>query len=188
MENRKNAAMSTQKMVMYAILTAITFVLQYVSMAIRTGTFSITLSLVPIVIGAAILGIKGGAWLGFIFGIAVLISGDAMTFMAFSIPGTIITVLAKGILSGVVAGFIFKLLRKKGSALSVTAAAISCPIVNTGVFIIGVFVFFLKHFMIDGVTVGALIFSFIGFNFLIELAVNIVLSPIIVRLINIRNK
>ncbi len=178
----------TKTMVMGAILTAITFVLQYVSMAIRTGTFSITLSLVPIAIGAAILGIKGGAWLGFVFGCAVLISGDAAPFMAISIPGTIITVLAKGILSGVVAGLIFKLFKSKSFVLSVTASAISCPIVNTGVFLIGVFVFFLKYYTDGGASVPAIIFSLIGLNFFIELIINIVLSPVIVRILDIRNK
>ncbi len=181
MTNTKTKTLTT-----YAMLTALTFILQYVSMMIRTGTFSITLSLVPIAIGAAILGIKGGAWLGFVFGFAVLVSGDAAPFMAFSVPGTIITVLTKGILSGAVAGIIFKLLKGKNFTLSVTASAISCPIVNTGVFIIGVFVFFLKHFLTDGMTIPALIFSFIGFNFFIELLINIILSPVIIRLLKIK--
>ena len=180
--------MSTKNLVMYAILTAITFVLQYVSMFIRTGTFSITLSLVPIVIGAAILGLRGGVWLGLVFGFAVLVSGDAGPFLALSIPGTIITVLVKGAMSGLVAGLIFKVLKTKNTTLAVALSAVSCPIVNTGVFIIGVFVFFLKYFLTDGMTVSALIFGFIGVNFFIELAVNIILCPAVVRLINYKNK
>ncbi len=180
-------AMSTKNLVMYAALTAITFVLQYISIFIRTGTFSITLSLVPIVIGAALLGVKGGTWLGFVFGIAVLVSGDAGPFLALSIPGTIITVLVKGAMSGLVAGLIFKVLKSKNATLAVAISAVSCPIVNTGVFILGVFVFFLKYFLTDDMTVSALIFSFIGVNFFIELAVNIVLCPAIVRLLKVKN-
>lgn len=187
MANQKKA-MSTKNLVMYAVLTAITFVLQYVSMFIRTGTFSITLSLVPIVIGAAILGIRGGAWLGLVFGFAVLVSGDAGPFLALSVPGTIITVLVKGAMSGLCAGIIFKALKSKNTTLAVALSAVSCPIVNTGVFIIGVFVFFLKYFLTDGMTIPALIFSFIGVNFFIELAVNIILCPTIVRLIKFKNQ
>lgn len=187
MSNTKKA-MSTKDLVMYAVLTAITFVLQYISIFIRTGTFSITLSLIPIVIGAAFLGIRGGAWLGLVFGFAVLASGDAGPFLALSVPGTVVTVLVKGMMSGIVAGVIFKLLKSKNSTLAVAISAVSCPIVNTGVFILGVFVFFLKHFMTDDMTVAALIFSFIGVNFFIELAVNIILCPAIVRLINYKNK
>ena len=52
MENTRK--MSTKTMVTVALLTALVVVLQFVSMAIRTGTFSITLSLVPIDIGAVI--------------------------------------------------------------------------------------------------------------------------------------
>ncbi len=188
MVNQKKQAMSTKNLVMYAVLTALTFVLQYISMFIRTGTFSITLSLVPIVIGAALLGWKGGTWLGLVFGAAVLVSGDAGPFLALSVPGTVITVLAKGALSGLIAGLIFKVLKSRNSTLAVAVSAVSCPIVNTGVFIIGVFVFFLKHFMTDGMTIPALIFSFIGVNFFIELAVNIILCPAIVRLLKFRNK
>lgn len=184
---KKKKAMSTNDLVMYAVLTAITFVLQYVSMFIRTGTFSITLSLVPIVIGAALLGLKGGTWLGLVFGFAVLVSGDAGPFLALSIPGTIITVLIKGAMSGLVAGLIFRVLKNKNSTLAVAISAISCPIVNTGVFILGVFIFFLKYFLTDGTTVSALIFSFIGINFFIELAVNIILCPAIVRLLKVKN-
>ncbi len=186
MANQKKA-MSTKNLVMYAVLTAITFVLQYVSMFIRTGTFSITLSLVPIVIGAAILGIRGGTWLGLVFGFAVLVSGDAGPFLALSVPGTIITVLVKGAMSGLCAGIIFKALKSKNTTLAVALSAVSCPIVNTGVFIIGVFVFFLKYFLTDDMTIPALIFSFIGVNFFIELAVNIILCPTIVRLIKFKN-
>ena len=186
MSNTKKAT-STKNLVMYAVLTAITFVLQYVSIFIRTGTFSITLSLVPIVIGAALLGIRGGAWLGFVFGVAVLASGDAGPFLALSVPGTVITVLAKGTISGLLAGVIFKVLKSKNTTLAVALSAALCPIANTGVFIIGVFVFFLKYYLTDGVTVPALILSFIGVNFFIELAVNIILCPAIVRLIKFKN-
>lgn len=186
MANQKKA-MSTKNLVMYAVLTALTFILQYISIFIRTGTFSITLSLVPIVIGAALLGWKGGTWLGFVFGVAVLVSGDAGPFLALSVPGTIITVLVKGAMSGLVAGFIFKALKSKNSTLAVAVSAVSCPIVNTGVFIIGVFVFFLKHFMVGNATASGIVFSFIGINFFIELAVNIILCPAIVRLLKTRN-
>ncbi len=185
--SNKKMAMSTKNLVMYAILTAITFVLQYISMFIRTGIFSITLSLVPIVIGAALLGWKAGTWLGLVFGFAVLVSGDAGPFLALSVPGTVITVLVKGAMSGLVAGLIFKALKSKNTTLAVAVSAVSCPVVNTGVFIIGVFVFFLKHFMTDDMTVSALIFSFIGVNFFIELAVNVILCPAIIRLLKLRN-
>ena len=85
--------MSTETLVLGAVLTALVIVLQYLSMAIRFGTFSITLSLTPIVIGAVCCGVGMGAWLGFVFAMVVILSGGAALFFAFDVPGTIITVI-----------------------------------------------------------------------------------------------
>ncbi|MCI7690841.1 MAG: ECF transporter S component, partial [Oscillospiraceae bacterium] len=109
MENTKNTPskgkkISTSTIVGIGLLTAIVVVLQFVSMALRFGTFSITLTLVPIVVGAALYGWKTGAWLGLVFGVAVLLTGDAAAFLAINIPGTIATVLVKGTMAGLCAG------------------------------------------------------------------------------------
>jgi uncharacterized membrane protein len=112
--NRKNVSLSTRNLVMYAILTAVVVLLQFMGSFIRLGPFSVSLVLVPIVIGAAILGAKAGAWLGFVFGLVVLLSGDAAAFLAVNVPGTIITVLVKGTLAGCVTGLVYKALSKFG--------------------------------------------------------------------------
>ena len=83
-----------QRITGIGLFSAAVVVLQFVSMSLRFTTFSITLTLIPIVVGAAIYGIGAGAWLGLVFGLAVLLTGDAASFMAISFPGTIITVLA----------------------------------------------------------------------------------------------
>ena len=183
--------MTTKNMVLAAILTAIVIILQFLGAFIKIGPFSISAGLIPIVIGAATCGISVGAWLGFVFGVVVLLSGDAALFLAVNIPGTIITVLAKGILCGLGAGLVFKALSKKNMYLAVILAAIVCPVINTGVFLIGCFLFFMETVTqwAGGTNVGQyMIVGLVGFNFLIEMAVNIVLSPIVVRLINVRNK
>ena len=72
--------LATEKMVIGAILTALVVILQYLGSFIRFGPFSISLVLIPIVIGAATCGKLVGAWLGFMFGVAVLLSGDAAAF------------------------------------------------------------------------------------------------------------
>lgn len=68
---------NTQKIVGLGLFTAIVIVLQLMGSFIRFGTFSISLVLVPVVIGAALYGAGAGAWLGFVFGVVVLLSGDA---------------------------------------------------------------------------------------------------------------
>lgn len=184
----------TKKMVLGAIFTAIVIVLQLLGSFIRFGPFSISLVLVPIVIGSALCGEKIGAWLGFVFSAAVLLSGDAAAFLAIDVLGTVLTVLLKGTLCGLAAGLMYKLFKNKNRYLSVMAAAVICPIVNTGVFLLGCWIFFLPTISQWGVAAGfanATAYMFLGLaggNFLVELATNIVLAPIILRVITIAKK
>ena len=123
----------------------------------------------------------------------VFITGDAAAFLAVNVPGTIITVLAKGILCGLVAGLVYKVLSAKNQWVAVIASAIVCPLVNTGVFLLGCLAFFMDTISSWAAAAGLggnvayyMIFVLVGANFLVELGVNIVLSPIVVRLLNIR--
>lgn len=182
-------------MVLGAVMTALVVVLQLLGNTPIFGVFSTAVALVPIVIGAALCGVGIGAWLGMVFAIVVLISGGANLFFMFSIPGTIITVLAKGICCGLAAGLAYKLLAKVQRYVAVLAAAIVCPIVNTGVFLLGCAVFFLNDASGIATTVGmsdssgmAVFFALAMANFLFELGMNVVLSPVIVRIIDIAEK
>lgn len=185
--------MSTKTLVLGAVLTALVVLLQMMGASIKIGMFSISLVLIPIVIGAATCGAFIGAWLGFVFGIVVLLSGDAAPFMAITVPGTVLIVLLKGTACGYLAGLTYKLLEKKNRWLAVMASAIVCPVVNTGIFLIGCFLFFTEFLTETAVTMGFgdnvakfILFGLVGFNFLIELGINVVLSPIVVRILNIK--
>lgn len=184
----------TKNMVGIALFTAIVVVLQFLGGGIKLGMFSLSLVLVPIVVGSAVYGWKAGAWLGFAFGVAVLLSGDAAAFLAVDPVATVAVVLLKGAACGFAAGLIYKLVGKYNSVLGVFSAAIICPIVNTGVFLIGCWLFFLETVAQWGAALGftnAAEYMFLGLaggNFLTELAVNIVLAPVIVRLIKIEKK
>lgn len=173
------------------LFTAIVIVLQLLGSTIHFGTFSISLVLIPIVIGASLYGAKAGGWLGFVFGMVVLLSGDAGAFLAVNVFGTIVTVLAKGTLAGLCAGYVYRLLEKKNIMLAVAAAAVACPVVNTGVFLIGCLLFFLKTVAEWGAAAGFsnvgsyMLIGFVGFNFLFELLFDIVLCPVIVRIIRV---
>lgn len=176
-----------------AVLTAIVFVLQLVSFAMRGPVFSLTFVLVPIVVGISLCGKWAGPWLGFVFGVAVLVTGDANLFLSFSWFGTIVTVLLKGVLAGLAAAFVYNLLENKNRYLAVILAAITTPIVNTGTFFLGCVVFFLDDIqefwqLEAGTTVGFVITGLIGINFIIELAVNVILVPTVCRLIEIAKK
>lgn len=189
--NINKTKMSTKTMVLGAVLSALVIVLQLMGAFIRLGPFSVSLVLVPIVIGAAMCDTRIGAWLGFLFGVVVLLSGDAAAFLAINIPGTIITVLVKGSACGLVAGLVYKLLERFNRYLAVLVAAIVCPVVNTGVFLLGCSVFFMetiKTWANGGDVLTYMILGLVGGNFLVELAINIVLSPVIVRILNIKRR
>lgn len=183
----------TKKLVGLSVLTAIIIVLQALAISIRFGIFNITLVLIPIVVGAALYGYKAGAWLGFVFSVVVLFT-DAGAFLAISVPGTIVTVILKGTLAGLAAGIVYLALEKVNKYLACVVAAICAPIVNTGIFLIGCRIFFYET--IKGWAEGAgfasagafMIVGLVGTNFLVEMAINIILSPTILRLVNLGKK
>ncbi len=189
-----NKKLTTQKLVLGAVLTALVVVLQLLGTFVRFGPFAISLVLIPIVIGAATCDYKIGAWLGFVFGVVVLLSGDAAAFFAINVPGTVITVLVKGTLCGLISGLFYKLIAKYNQYVAVIVAAIVCPIVNTGVFLIGCSVFFLNTIAEWGAgagfnnTVAYMFLGLAGGNFIVELAANIILAPIISTIIKLNKK
>ena len=184
----------TESLVLGAILTAIVIVLQLLGGFIKFGPFSISLVLIPIVIGAAKCGIKIGTWLGFVFGAVVLLSGGATAFFAVNVFGTVLTVLLKGAACGFAAGLTYKLLEKYNKYAAIVAAAVVCPVVNTGVFLIGCLLFFLDTIKAWGAglgftnTMSYMFLVLVGGNFLFELATNMILSPVILRILNFKEK
>ena len=163
-----------------SVLTAIVIILQGF-VHIKFGIFSISTVLVPIVIGGALYGMWAGAWLGLVFGVTVLLSGDAAFFFALdtpmAVPGTIIIVICKGIGCGVASAFVYGLLKKRNLTLASVVSGLAAPIINTGLFIVGCRIFLYS-------SVIYIITAFIGINFVIELIVNIILNPVIMRVIH----
>ena len=183
-----------EKLVLVALLTAIVAVLSYFGGFIKIGGLaSISLTLIPVVLGAALCGPYVGAWLGGVSGIVFFATADAVFWFGLSIPGTIITVIVKGVVSGLLAGVTYSILEKFNRYVAVFAGAIVAPVVNTGIFLLGSLIFFIDTVsagaVAEGLSVGAyLIIFFVGLNFVFELLVNILLSPAILRIINIKKK
>ena len=186
-------SIDTARITLAAALTAIVVVLQFLGQFIKLGPFAISPVLIPIVIGAALCGPGIGAWLGLSFSVVVLFT-DAAAFFAVSPMGTVVTVLLKGMLAGLAAGVVYKLIAPKNVYVATLAAAIVCPIVNTGVFLLGCFAFFYETLAEWGRALGfegAVDYMFLGLaggNFLFELITNIVLSPVAVRILRISKR
>ena len=191
---KSNTKQRTLRLAQMALLTAMVAVLAYFGGFIKIGGLaSISLTLIPVVIGAAMCGPWAGAWLGLVSGAIFFATADAAFWLGLSAPGTIITVLVKGALSGLCAGLVYKLLEKRNQYLAVIVSAIVCPVVNTGIFLIGCRLFFFDVVQSGATTQGMstfayLIVFFVGLNFVFELLANIVLSPTILRILHIGKK
>ncbi len=189
-----NNQTNTKRMVLGGVLTALVIVLEVVSASLgKAGFFRFTFSLLPIAIGVATCGAGMGAWLGLVFGASVLLTGDAAAFLAVNVPGTIITVILKGVLCGYVSGLVYKAMNRYNRYSAVATSAVICPIVNTGVFLLGCKIFFMDTVALWAADAGFgsnagkfMIFGLVGINFIFELVTNIVLTPVIVRLLKIK--
>lgn len=194
MQTTNNSREATKRLALLALLTALVALLAYLGGFVKIGSFaSISLTLIPVVLGAALCGPAAGAWLGGVAGAVFFMTADAAFWLGLSVAGTIITVMVKGILSGLLAGLAYRALEKVNRYVAVLVAAVVCPVVNTGIFLLGCFVFFMDAVnagaLAESMSVGGYIIVFyVGLNFVFELLSNILLSPTIVRLINIRKK
>ena len=180
---------STARLTAMALLAALVVVLQTVASGIKIGPVPITLTLVPIVIGAILEGPKAGALLGGVFGLVTLIAGiigaDPFTFMLWTVSPvwTIVVCLAKAVGCGLAAGLVYKALESRHTTGCI-AAALAAPIVNTGLFALAMLTVFqgtLAELAGGTDAVYYLFIVMIGVNFLVEFAVNAVLSAGIAR-------
>lgn len=188
-----------KRMVGLSLLIAIIVVLQLVGSAfpIKIGPVNISLVLVPLVIGAALYGPGGGAILGAAFGVISTIccingmdGGGAMVFQANPFM-CVIVVMLKAILAGAAAGWVYKLIAPKNAYLAMLCAAIVCPVVNTGIFLLGMAVFFMDVLRVwaGGSNVAGYVLSgLILINFVPELLLNIVMSPAGDRIVRVVKK
>ena len=170
-----------------AVLLALVIVLQVFASAVPIGATRISLTLIPIVLGAVLLGPLAGAFLGAAFGVVVIVvaltGGDPFTFTLFG-DHPVLTValcLIKGAAAGFVAGLLYKAIRKKNEYAAVLTASLAAPVVNTGLFILGALLMsdtLNANFVADGTTVMYfLVIGCAGINFIIEFIVNAVGAP-----------
>lgn len=182
----------TRRLTELALFTAIVVVLQVISTLVKFGPFSITLTLVPIVVGAAIYGPKTGAYLGGVFGLVATVAsitgmdpGGALYWNAQPFF-TVLVIMAKGILAGLIAGLTYQVLKKHQTAAAVVAA-ILCPLVNTGIFLLGTFTLFYDLLLTMAGGTNVIVFALtglLGWNFIVEFLVSLVFGPVIVRIVN----
>lgn len=192
--DRKTIKQRTLKLVQLAILLAVTVVLQYIGNFIPLVT-GINLTLIPLVVGAALLGPAGGTILGLTCGVMTLMTPMAQGIMNFSPVMALLICLGKTGLAGFAAGWIYRLLAKKNKHAGIAVASVAAPIINTGVFVCGCSLL-LEHFRVSqdfGVlpaetTVAGffgIICMAIAANFIVEFLINAIASTAIYQVINV---
>lgn len=176
-----------KRMAAVALLMALVVVMQFVGgMIPPVSGFSISLVLIPVVLGSALYGPGVGALLGGTFGVIVFINcvtgadvGGAMVLQANPVL-CFLVVMGKGILAGLASGWVYKLLKNKNTYLAMLCAAIVCPVVNTGVFVACMLTFFkdvLSAWAAGGDLLTYILTGLVVANFLPELLINVVFSP-----------
>ena len=177
-----------KRMTGIALLMALIIVLQFVtSMIPPVGGFSISLVLIPIVMGAAIFGPGAGALLGATFGVIVYINcvtgadaGGAMVFQA-NPALCFLVVMGKGILAGFASGLVYAALKKWNPHIAILLAAIVCPLVNTGTFIACMLTFFkdvLAAWAGGGDLVAYILTGLVLCNFVPEMIINVIFGSV----------
>ena len=176
-----------KRMTAVALLMALVVVMQFISgMIPPVSGFSISLVLIPEGLGSALYGLGVGALLGGTFGVIVFINcvtgadvGGAMVLQANPVL-CFLVVMGKGILAGLASGWVYKLLKNKNTYLAMLCAAIVCPVVNTGVFVVCMLTLFkdvLSAWAAGGDLLTYILTGLVVANFLPELAINVVFSP-----------
>ncbi len=128
---KRNLALA-QLGLLSAMIVVMTFV-PYVGY-ISIGALSITLLHIPLIIGACVLGVKGGVTLGAVWGITCIIkaatSPVAVTDPLFTNP--LVSLLPR-VIAGLVAGLVFELIsnKLKKHHLASVLGAISACVTNT---------------------------------------------------------
>ena len=189
----KNTKDNILRLVQMGLLSGLIILLQTVFIIPLPGSLTLSLVLVPSVVGAVLYGAKAGAFLGGVFGVLVSVMaiqgqlGLLTNMMVAYNPVLTVTIcMLKGIAAGWLAGLVNGAFKKR-PVLGIFAAAAVAPLANTGIFVAGMLTVF-RGVMLefaDGIGmggVGAIYFAIVvlvGINFVIEFGANLLLSPAI---------
>ena len=193
-------------MVEISLLIALVVVLQLVGTFVKIGPLPMSLVLVPIVMGACLLGIRAGGVLGLAFGLVTAIMGitgtDLFSALLFQARPFwfVVLCLAKAVCAGFGAGLIYHLLErplgKTNKNLQTVLSCAAAPLINTGIFVLGMILFYFDTLnalpslypdVFGGFSSGmkVLFLGLAGLNFVGEFVVSLVLSPVVVRVVDV---
>ncbi|MBR5305761.1 MAG: ECF transporter S component [Oscillospiraceae bacterium] len=180
----------TLKLAQLALLVAIVLVMAYTPLGyLRTLGLEISFLMIPVTIGAIVLGPVEGAILGLVFGLTSFAtcfgsSPFGVTLLAINPVFTFITCVVARVLAGFLAGIVFKVVKKLKFGYEV--ASLAGPLLNTFFFMGCLVLFFYNTEFIQNlvVTLGvanpfAFVIAFVGLQGLVEAVACCVIAAII---------
>ena len=184
-----------------AILLALVIVLQAFGGTITIGAVQLNFTLIPIVLGAVLFGKWSGLFLGFACGVVVLVQVIMGLAPFYAVIWTYtpvvaaLTCIVKTSVAGFVAGLLYEWLEEQNDLVALFVASAVVPVVNTGLFIVGCLCMSesisIFQSLIDMGGMNVFVFILVGlitFNFFIELAINLIVSPTLRQVIGIVDK
>ena len=189
-----------KKLTYFAVLTALTVILQLLGNTVKIGIVTLNFSLIPIVLAAILLGVWYGTALGAVTGLIILfhcgiLGADGFTNVLFATDPIIISLVCvlKTAAAGALSGLLFKWISKRNGFVATIIAAGIVPVINSGIFILGMLCIIpslnAAGFIAEGANAFAVIvLGFVGLNFVFEFALNVIVAPALYRVINILDR
>lgn len=188
----------TRRLTRLALLAALVLVLAYTPLGyIHIGPMAVTFIMIPVTVGAILLGPAEGAALGCVFGLtsfSTCFGSDPFgtALLAIDPPATFAMCVAARALAGWLTGLIFRALHRPGrpalSNLAFGAAALAGPVLNTALFMGSLVLFFYHTDFVQGYVTAlgaanplAFVALFVGTQGAVEAALGFVVSGLLCR-------
>ncbi len=197
---KPKADLNTHRLVQLALFVAIIILMDITQIGyiVKPG-MSIALIVIPVTVGAIVLGPAGGAILGTVFGLtsfAKCFGADATGVLLLSLNpiGTFIMTMLPRFLMGWLTGLIFKALKRidKTKGISYAVASLAGPALNTVLFLSAMIIIFYNTDVVQGMAASfntknvlGLVIAVAGINALIEIAVCFIVGTAIAKTIDV---
>ena len=200
MENKTSRTRLIQ-MAQLAILIAIMFIFAFTPLGyLKIGLIEITFMVLPVAIGAIILGPAAGAVLGAVFGLTSFIQCFGMSAFGVFLLSlnpilTFITCMVPRVLCGWFSGVLFRAMQKfdKTRVISYFVASLSTALLNTLFFMTAIVVFFwhndsfiatMTEWKLPTDSLWIFLGTFVGLNGVVEAIANTVLGGAIAKAVS----
>lgn len=196
METKNQKKLNVVKMTELALMTAIVILMAFTPLGyLKVGAVEITFIVVPVAVGAVVLGVKAGAFLGLVFGLTSFAQCFGMspfgTLLFQQNPfGTAFSCIVPRIMVGIVPALVYGLLQKVhcNENIAIPVSCVLAPLTNTLLYLACV-CFIFQQTMIDvyqytgkgGLYFLGWVLALVALNAILEAASSLIIGTAIVK-------